>query len=77
MSKREKQLYHFGTVCGLVKGITKLLMQNMSSPAAKRAQWHIARLGKDYPTDIRTEGERKSLLRGYEHGICLRQVLAV
>lgn len=76
-TKRERQFYYFGIVCGLVNGITKLLMQNMCSPVAKRARWYIARLDKDCPTDIRTEQEKNSLLCGYERGKNLREVLEV
>lgn len=77
MTKRERQLYHLGVVCGLVKGIAKQLIQNIDSPAAKRALWHRSRMGEDCPTDLQTDEEKAALLRGFNHGEKLQKELSL
>lgn len=77
MTKREKQLYHLGTVCGLVKGIATQLLENMDSRAARRALWHRRRIGEDCPTELQSEEEKATLVRGFNHGKQLQEELSL
>ena len=77
MTKRERQFYHLGTVCGLVKGIAEQLIQNINHPAARRAMWHGRRMGETYSTGPQSEEEKSALIRGFNHGKKLQEKLFV